>query len=110
MTALRNNNPEIVTEDGPDPREGRWSQIEMLLASVVDELRLLRHDYRTANGDQKGKTPDPVVRPGVEKPKNEPKLTDTQYDWLYKHINGELPQGAGFVEMTIDAQPYKKTT
>lgn len=110
MTALRNANPDIVTEDGPDPREGRWSQIEMLLASVVDELRYLRHEYRTANGDKKSKAPNPVVRPGVEKPKSQEKLSDDQYDWLYKHINGELPPGAGFIEINVDTKPYERPT
>jgi hypothetical protein len=110
MTAIRNDNPDIVTEDGPDPAEGRWSQLEMLLASVVDELRYLRYEYRTANGDKKSKTPNPIARPGVAKPKSENKLTNDQYDWLYKHINGELPPGAGFVEMNVDARPYERST
>lgn len=95
MTALRNANPESVSEDGPDPAKGRWSQAEMLLASAVDELRYFRHAYATSH-TEKGKkgppSPDPIPRPGTEKKKSQKtKMSDAQADFLWRHINGLPP-------------------
>lgn len=110
MTALRNANPSVVDEDGPDPAEGRWSQIEILIASLVDEVRYLRHDYRTSHGDKRGKRPDPIRRPGAAA-KSKSQLSDAQYDWLYRHINGlDHPDGGGFVEVSIDMKPLNPPT
>lgn len=94
MTALRNDQPDDVTS-GADPAEGQWSQAEMLLAAIADELRFLRHDYITAHTEKKSrrnKAPQPISRPGVKPPK--PKLNDVQAEWLFRHING-LPQEPG---------------
>lgn len=92
MTALRNAHPESVSEDGPDPAEGRWSQVEMLVATCADELRNLRYVYTTANtdGSNKPTPPEPIRRPGVEK-KRKPRLSEAQSDFLWRHING-FPQ------------------
>jgi hypothetical protein len=106
MTALRNANPDSVSEDGPDPAKGRWSQVEVLLASAVDELRYLRHEYRKMNGDKRSKAPDPIRRPGVVDKSKKNELSEDQYDWLYRHINGlDHPDGGGFVEVSIDMKP-----
>jgi hypothetical protein len=111
MTALRNANPDVVREDGPDPSKGRWSQIEMLLASLVDDVRFLRHDYRVANGTTRAKAPDPIRRPGVVDKSSKNKLSDDQYDWLYRHINGlDHPDGGGFIEVSIDMKPLEAPT
>lgn len=107
MTALRNAHPEVVTEGGPDPAEGRWSQVEMLLAAVVDELRNLRYVYTAANSE-KGKRPDPpdpIRRPGVQPRRKKNQLTDSQYDWLFRHINGIEQEHAGFAEVSLDVKP-----
>lgn len=94
MTALRNANPGSVSEDGPDPAEGRWSQSEMLQASMVDELRNLRYVYTAANAG-KGKKPtppEPVPRPGVERKKSRKKqMSEAQAEFLWRHINGLPP-------------------
>jgi hypothetical protein len=111
MTALRNANPASVREDGPDPAEGRWSQSEMLQASMVDELRNLRYENRRMNGDKKAKVPEPIRRPGVVDKSKKNELTESQYDWLYRHINGlDHPDGGGFVEVTVDMKPLKPPT
>jgi hypothetical protein len=108
MTAVRNANPDVVREDGPDPAKGRWSQVEVLLASAVDELRYLRHENRKMNGDKKSKAPDPIRRPGVVDKGGKNELTNDQYDWLYRHINGlDHPDGGGFVEVSIDMKPLR---
>jgi hypothetical protein len=90
MTALRNAHPESVTDEGPDPAEGRWSQPEMLLATAVDELRNLRYVYTAANAGKgkKPSPPEPIRRPGVERKRPKPKLSDAQADFLWRHING----------------------
>lgn len=104
MTALRNENPTTVREDGPDPAEGRWSQLEVLIASLVDELRYLRHDYRVANGDKKAKKPDPIRRPGMENARHKSEMTPEQYDWLFRHING-IAQDDEFVSSDVAMKP-----
>lgn len=112
MTALRNAHPESVTEDGPDPAEGRWSQVEMLLADVVDELRNLRYVY-TASQSEKNKNltpPDPIRRPGVQPKRKKNELSDAQYDWLYRHINGQQEPGAGFVDVAVELKPVTHPT
>lgn len=94
MTALRNAHPDAVNDDGPDPAEGRWSQLEMLAATIADELRNLRYVYTSANAG-KGKKPtppEPIPRPGVERKKpRKAKMSDAQADFLYRHINGLPP-------------------
>lgn len=92
MTALRVANPSSVTDDGPDPAEGRWSQAEMLLAAAVDTLRCLQWDYLCAHlpEGKRPARPDPIRRPGVERTeKKKPRLSDAQADFLWRHINGE---------------------
>jgi len=69
-TAVRNAADELPDGQraaGPraDPGAAAWSQAEMLLAALVDELRGLRHDYASVNSDKPGRPPDPVPRPGT---------------------------------------------
>lgn len=95
MTALRNANPDTVGNDGSDPAEGRWSQTEMLLAALVDDMRYLRWNYVSAHVD-KGRRPDkpdPIPRPGVARRdrRSKGRLSEEQADFLFRHING-LPQ------------------
>lgn len=66
-----------------DAAKGRWSAEEMLLASVVDEIRVLQHLYVSAHAKQgqAGKPPAPLPRPGVRRgaPRpRKPRLTDEQ--------------------------------
>ena len=106
MTALRNANPHVVTEDGPDPAEGRWSQLEMLLAAAVDELRFFRWAYLSSHAGKssKPKEPEPIRRPGVEKNRKKSELTPEQYDWLFRHINGIADEDE-FTEVNVAPTP-----
>lgn len=104
MTALRNANPDSVGEDGPDPAEGRWSQVEILLASAVDELRYLRHDYQSANtgkGRRRPKEPEPIRRPGLDRKRRKPRFSDAQADFLWRHINGLPPDPGSPVKFRV---------
>lgn len=90
MTELRNSYPESVSEDGPDPAEGQWSQAEMLLAAVVDSVRMLQWTYVSAHAGkgQRPERPEPIPRPGTGRAKRKPRLSDAQAEFLYRHING----------------------
>jgi hypothetical protein len=80
-----------------DPAKGRWSSSEMLLASVVDEVRVLQHLYVSAHvkQGQAGQPPAPVPRPGVGQGaprRRRPRLTDEQRRMLdprLRVIDGE---------------------
>jgi hypothetical protein len=89
MTALRVAHPDSVTEDGPDPAEGQWSQTEMLLAALVDSVRILQWTYVSAHVDkgQRPERPQPIPRPGIERKKRK-RLSDAQAEFLFRHING----------------------
>lgn len=94
MTALRNANPDQMGKGG-DPAEGRWSQSEMLLAAVHDQVANLAWLFALANTSKgpKPKKPDPIPRPGAQDTKRRRKtLSDEQYERLFAHING-LPGG-----------------
>lgn len=97
MTALRNARPE-PERGGGDPAEAPWSQMEILIAALVDEIRCLRHDYTVthlAKGKRKPKEPEPIPRPGLKaRGAKKRKLTTEQTDILFRHING-LPQPDG---------------
>ena len=71
LTALRNSagDAPVQQEAAPaDPAEGRWSSTEMLMALLVDEVRLLRWTTVAANAGSNaaGSPPDPVGRPGAK--------------------------------------------
>ncbi|MFB7115739.1 hypothetical protein [Streptomyces sp. NPDC056291] len=81
-TAIRNATPAEVMErasEGARPDLAPWSGVETLLASLKDEVTLLRHITVAANGGKPGEfTPTP--RPGIP-PKSAQKragLTDEQ--------------------------------
>lgn len=86
ITAIRAGLSEDELEasgEGADPAKGRWSSLEMLMASVIDELRALQYLYVSAHvaQGQAGKPPEPVARPGVVKRKRktrQSRLTDEQ--------------------------------
>jgi hypothetical protein len=93
MTALRNARPEDLK--GGDSSKGCWSQAEMLLAALHDEVAHLAWITAVANSGKgpKPKKPDPIPRPGLKDTKRRRKtLSDEQYERLFAHING-LPGG-----------------
>jgi hypothetical protein len=66
--------------EGADPEKGRWSATDMLLASLVDEVRRFEHLYLSAHVKNAGKAPEPLPRPGVRKGRKprRSRLTDAQ--------------------------------
>ena len=57
-----------------DPDAQRWSKTEMLLASLIDEVRVLRYVYVSVHAEKghKPPLPAPVPRPGVGKKETRP--------------------------------------
>lgn len=89
MTALRNANPDAEPAES-DPAKGRWAQLEMLVALLVDEVRTLTWVTTSANSEKgkAGDRPEPLPRPGVVNKRSPKKFSDAQYDFLFRHING----------------------
>lgn len=86
IAAVRAGLPDEDLEErseSSDPEAGRWSVAEMLLASVVDELRRFEHIYVSAHvkQGQAGLMPEPIPRPGMTraaKKVRRSRLTDEQ--------------------------------
>lgn len=104
MTAIRNAHPDVVSSDA-DPAQGRWSQDQMLLAQLVDEIRWLRW-ITVATNSSAGNTPpqpEPMPRPGVVSARPAARrLGDQQYDFLWRHINGLDTSESGLHVTGID--------
>jgi hypothetical protein len=49
----------------PDGGHGAWSRTDMLLASILDGVRVGNYYFATANGAKRLRPPDPTRRPGV---------------------------------------------
>lgn len=94
MTALRNamSDAELAEQgDMGDPEQGRWSQLEQLLALVADRLARVEYVLICANTDSKSKRPqppEPIVRPGAKPRRPKPKLSDSSAETLFQLING----------------------
>lgn len=75
MTALRRDAPppaegnaaQAALADPADPADSPWSPLEMLAATIVDELRILRWAYGTAHGGN-APAPSALRRPGTGTP------------------------------------------
>ncbi len=83
MTAIRKDTPEsemTATADRVDPDAMQWSTISLLLAAVVDEVRI--SNYLFAKSKSKAGTelpaPEPIARPGVKKAAPKVQLTVAQ--------------------------------
>lgn len=89
MTAQRVANPDRVG-DG-DPSEGAWSQLEVLLASLLDETRFLRWETavsRLEKGSRRPPPPEPTPRPGVGARAPKKALPPHVAEFLFQHMNG----------------------
>lgn len=65
-TAIRNSVPEeTLAESAGDSAQARWSTMEGLTATLIDEIRQLEWMYASAHSDQKLQKPQPIRRPGV---------------------------------------------
>jgi hypothetical protein len=99
MTALRINHPDQVADSDADPADGQWSQLEMLVAMLLDETRFARWEAavsRLKKGDKKPKQPEPMPRPGLDRKHKRPVMPPHLAEWLIAHMNGgapELPSG-----------------
>jgi hypothetical protein len=66
-TAVRNDTPDsVLAERIGDPTKSPWSNVESLLAAVVDEVRNLQWMYASAHSDKKPARPEQIPRPGVK--------------------------------------------
>lgn len=88
MTAIRRDSPAPVEGD-VDPEAGRWSQSDMLLAALVDELRRSNYYLLMVNGAKRLKAPGSVPRPGVKMPGKPRTLNAAGADLLFNLINGK---------------------
>lgn len=65
-TAIRNmTSEERLSSNAGDSSEARWSTVETLLATLIDEVRINSWMYASAHSDQKIPKPEPIKRPGV---------------------------------------------
>lgn len=94
MTALRNAMPdEEIAEQADEgrPEEGRWSQLEQLVAVVADRVARVEYVLRCVNTEKKKdrpEPPEPIRRPGAKPPRPKAKLTDAGANTLFQLING----------------------
>jgi hypothetical protein len=94
MTALRNSlsDGEIAAQaEGGKPEEGRWSQLEQLVAVVADRIARVEYVLRCVNTEKKRDRPpppEPIRRPGAAPPKPKSALTEAGANALFELING----------------------
>ena len=94
MTALRNSlSDEELTEQAENgaPERGRWSQLEQLVASLLDAVRRLEYITICANTEKKSQRPElpePTARPGAKARKPTPPISDAAAERLFQLING----------------------
>lgn len=88
-TALRNamSDEELAKQaERGEPEKGRWSQLEQLVASLLDATRRVEYVLICANTESKAKRPEapkPTRRPGAKAPRPESQLTDAGADFLF---------------------------
>lgn len=92
-TALRNamSDEELAKQaERGEPEKGRWSQLEQLVAGLVDSSRRLEYILVAANSDGKKRLPDPpepIRRPGA-KAKGRKGISEANANRLFQLING----------------------
>lgn len=94
MTAVRVNHPDRIGGVDADPAEGQWSQLELLIAMLLDETRFGRWERamaRLGKGDKKPKKPEPTPRPGVDTKPQRPPMPAHVAEFLIAHMNGHTP-------------------
>jgi hypothetical protein len=92
MTALRNERMraidagEIEEDDMSefDPAENPWSQVEMLLATLIDESRSFQHMYLMSHSKKGARihSPERVRRPGIRHKPQKRGLTEAERQTL----------------------------
>jgi hypothetical protein len=68
MTVLRAERGEKAEDAilAADPADAPWSSLEMLVATMIDELRGLRSAYATVHTGSVVQPPEPISRPGTK--------------------------------------------
>ena len=75
-TAIRNGMPEDqILENAGDPVKARWSAMESLMATLIDEVRNLIWTYQSAHTTQAIPRPESIRRPGVGKTRKLRRIT-----------------------------------
>lgn len=93
MTALRNalSDDELAEQaDKGSPEEGRWSQLEQLVASLLDATKRVEYVLICAHTESKRRRPDPpepTRRPGAKPRKPKSALTESGANTLFHLIN-----------------------
>lgn len=77
----------------PAKGHGPWSRTDMLLASIVDLLRVGNYHFAVANGAKNVKPPQPVRRPGVAPAGQQPLTADGRA--YLEQIRANRGAGAG---------------
>lgn len=67
-TAMRNEMTEREIEGSSiDPTKGRWSAVEMMLATLIDEVRMGTWALIQINSEKRVPRPEPIQRPGMSR-------------------------------------------
>lgn len=114
-TALRNKMSDAEIKQAAksgDPSQGQWSQLEMLIALLIDSVREVGHITAAAAGSKKSKSPDPVPRPGVKPKGKAPRrqLTPEQQEAVWARINGGTLSGTWQDSPPVKAAPPPRPT
>jgi len=67
-TSIRNSSSEAeLAKSGAraDPAKERWSAVESMMATIIDEMRISRWTYAQAHSETTVTKPTPIPRPGV---------------------------------------------
>jgi hypothetical protein len=67
-TAIRNNTPDrdaAMSARGDDPALGKWSSLEIMLATLIDEVRFVGWAYVQSHTERSVPRPPAVPRPGL---------------------------------------------
>lgn len=88
-TALRNglSDEELAEQaDKGEPEKGRWSQLDLLTAALLDATRRVEYVLICANTEKKSQRPEapkPTPRPGAKPLRPKPVLTSAGADFLF---------------------------
>ena len=67
LTAIRNSTPDsALARNTIDPSQGRWSNLENLVATAIDEIRNSQWMYASAHSERTIPKPQPISRPGIK--------------------------------------------
>jgi hypothetical protein len=104
MTAIRLDTPEAPSRRKRDKAADAeasvkmpWSSDQMLIAQLIDEIRILTHTVRSIMADSPIPPPEPVYRPGVNVPRRREKTKMTVAQ--ARELDPRLRPGSGHTFM-----------